>query len=481
MSLVAEEVWVKIQAELKQRIPDVIFDQWFSGAEIMTCGDDRVDLGVQNRFFKSRIETAYLDVLTKAVAAAIGRPAEVSIAVSPRLLARFRKDQEMMRNENVEVSLAADNCGSDGSEAKRLWPRPVRLNPDFTFDSFIVGASNRLSHAVGLRAVERPGEYNPLYFCGQHGVGKTHLLQAICHAIVADRPDASVVYVTCEKFVDDFSVAATCKRIKEFRDYYRQCDVLVVDELQSFGVGKKVSSQSELLGLIDELIACGKQIVFGAIAPPSELDGVDAKLLGRLGAGFVDKLSLPDEATRQSLIANKMRERGIELPEAAISLMARELSGNVRRLEGTVQRLAALIEFGGMEPTVGCIRMALEVDAPGRRKSPLAYADIVRAVADEFGISPEAVTGRGRGAAIRRARQIAMVLCRRLAGGGYAELGAHFGGRSHATVISSVNKAPRELFSDGLAGRVVERVLVRLGVALKPEDLLFRQPGLFDK
>ncbi|MDR0362523.1 MAG: ATP-binding protein, partial [Planctomycetota bacterium] len=381
----------------------------------------------------------------------------------------------------VEISLTVPAAPQRPVRSEPSWPRHERLNPDFTFESLVAGASNRLSNAVGLRAVEAPGEYNPLYFCGQHGVGKTHLLQAICHSLRERRPEDAIVYVTADRFVTDFSVAATNGRMKEFHDHYRRCDVLVVDELQALGTGKKIGSQAELLGILDELAAAGKQAIFGAIPPPSELEGVDAKLRDRLGAGFVDKLSLPDEATRRLLVDRKMRERGIELPESAVAMLARELDGNVRRLEGTVQRLAALIEFGGMRPTTGCIRMALEVAAPRGGKGPLACADIVQAVADEYGISPEALTGRGRVALLRKARQTAMVLCRRLVSGGYAELGRYFGGRSHATVISAINTVPKEWFSDGLEGRAVERILFRLGVALKPEDVLTRQPSLFDR
>lgn len=483
MSLLDTAAWPEIQNKLKQRLPEVIFNQWFAGAEMMSRDGCHFEVGVQNRFFKSRIETKYMSDLCEAVREVFGRDAVVTVSVSPRLLAAFRKAQEASREEPVEVALAPP-CATprNGQAADAAFkPRGARLNPDYTFAKLVVGSSNRLSHAVGTRAVERPGEYNPLYFCGQHGVGKTHLLQAICHSTRERRPDAKVVYTTCERFVSDFSSAATNNRLHEFRDHYRRCDMLAFDELQALGTGRKVASQVELLGLIEEFVSTGKQVVFGATHPPAELEGIDSKLRDRLGGGFVDRLSLPDEKTRRELIAKKLAERGLEIPKSAVAMMARELSGNVRKLEGTVQRLAALIEFEGMEPTTSCIRMALEVSVPGGRKSALTFADVIAAVAEEYGLTPEAVAGRGRTAAMRKARQLAIALCRQVVGGRYAELGEVFGGRSHATVISAVKKIPREQFLQGVECRAMERILFRLGVGIKPEDVFTRQPGLFDK
>lgn len=478
--MVEEKLWLEVRAELSRRMPQVLFDQWFAHSEISSCDDRHLELGVQNRFFKSRIETRYLTQLREAVRAVLGRDVTVTVSVSPRLFAAFRESQERVTAELAAMDAEAPRA----SEAPQAEPRAASahgldLNREFTFGRFVVGSSNRLSHAVALRAVENPGEYGRIYFCGQHGVGKTHLLQAICHETLAQRPEALVVYVTCERFVADFVAAHAGGKMKEFRAFYRGCDLLAFDELQSLGVGNKAATQTELRDIVDTLAAKGKQVVFGATHAPGELEGVDAKLMDRLGAGFVDKLSLPDERTRRELVARKMAEKGILLPKAAVTLMARDLSGNVRKLEGTVNRLAALMEIEGLEPTTSCIRMALEVSTPAARKSALTCQDILQAVAEEYGVTAEAVMGRGRSHAVRVARQLAVVLCRRLIGGRYAEIGEAFGKRSHATIISIVKKAPRELFSSGLAGRPVERILFRLGVAVKPEELLERQGDLF--
>ncbi len=479
LSLVDEAVWTEVKSELGRRIPQVLFEQWFSQAEVLAWDGACLELGVQNRFFKSRIETTYMGVLKEAADAAFGRSVSVQVSVSKRLLAAFRKAQKEAASEAAKLDLVTAFAPPE--------PRPepksahgVELNPDYNFDSFVVGSSNRLSHAVALRAVDNPGAFGRIYFCGQHGVGKTHLLQAICRATLANRPGARVVYVTCERFVADFSAAHAGGRVKEFRSFFRGCDVLAFDEMQALGVGSKAASQAELLGIVDELDARGKQVVFAATHTPADLEGVDAKLRDRLGAGFVDKLSLPDENTRRELVARKMAERRIELPKAALALLARELSGNVRQLEGTVHRLAALIELEGMEPTTSCIRMALEVSRPAARKSALTFDDVIQATAEEYGITREALIGRGRAAVVREARQIALVLCRRVVGGRYAELGVAFGKRSHATLISAMKTINPDLFASGLAGRPVERILFRLGVNVKPEEVLDRQKALFD-
>ncbi|MCL2001290.1 MAG: DnaA/Hda family protein [Planctomycetes bacterium] len=492
MSLVDEVLLAEIRAQLSQRIPEPYYTRWFLrfGFDILSQENERLVLGTPNRFFKERIEQ-YLQLINEVAELVIGRPVKVEIAISPRLFMLFKKSSEQDREEAEKLRLPSEApvAGSTAAMARRSgsvndsdWPRSMELNPDFTFANFVVGRSNRLSHAVALRAVDPPGadNYNRIYFCGQHGVGKTHLIQAVCHAALESKPEARVIYVTGDRFENDFTTAFISKRMKEFRAFYRGADLLAFDELQALGVGNKRATQAELLGIVDELYSGNKQVLFSATHAPAELDGVDAKLQDRLGAGFVDKIALPDEKTRRDIIERKMTDRHIDLPKAAVKLMAQELTGNVRQLEGALSRLAALIEIEGMEPTLSCIRMALEVSTPATRKSALTFSDIIQAVAEEFGATPEALTGRGRALPLKKARQLAVVLCRRLVGGRYAELGEAFGGRSHATVISLVKNPPVELFSSGLSGRPLERILFRLGVNVKPEDILERQKGLFD-
>lgn len=477
MSFVAESVWTDLKTQLCRRIPEVLFEQWFARAEIVSCDDSCLELGVQNRFFKSRIEAKYLPVLKEAAEEALGRPMRVTVSVSPRLLAAFRKSQ-------AEASAEADRL----SVPALIPAKPTRvektevglgLDPDFTFERFVAGASNRLSHAVALHAVENPEGFDRVFFCGGHGVGKTHLLQAICHRERELRPESRVAYVTCDRFMADYTSAHALGKLKAFRAAYRALDVLAFDEAQNLGVGNKAGTQAELLGIVDELAAGGRRVIVGATMDPESLEGVDPKLRDRFRAGFVDRLAVPDEGTRRELIARKLGERGLELPGEAVDLMARELTGNVRKLEGTVLRLAALIQLEGMEPTTGCIRMALRVSAPTARPAALTYGDVVAAVAEEYGLTAEALTGRGRAGVVRAARQLAMVLCRRLVGGRYADVGAVFGGRSHATVISAVKGFNPAIFADGLEARPVERILFRLGLNIKPEQLSSGQKTLF--
>lgn len=476
MSFVVESVWTELKTQLCRRMPEVLFEQWFARAEVMSCDDAGLELGVQNRFFKSRIEAKYLPVLKEAAAEALGRPVRVTVSVSPRLLAAFRKSQMEAEAdaERMPVPVLAPAKPARSEDVVGLG-----LDPDFTFERFVSGTSNRLSHAVALHAVENPEGFDRVFFCGGHGVGKTHLLQAICRRERELRPEARAAYVTCDRFMADYISAHASGRLKAFRASYRALDVLAFDEAQNLGVGNKAGTQAELLGIIDELAAGGRRVVIAATTEPEGLEGVDPKLRDRFRAGFVDRLALPDEGTRRELIARKLGQRGLELPGEAVDLMARELTGNVRQLEGTVLRLAALIQLEGMQPTTHCIRMALRVSAPASRPSALTYGDVVAAVAEEYGLSAEALTGRGRAGVVRAARQLAMVLCRRLVGGRYVDVGAVFGGRSHATVISAVKGFNPAMFADGLEARPVERILFRLGLNMKPEQLSSGQQTLF--
>lgn len=483
--MVAEEIQVQLQAALRERLPEALFEQWFSGIEVVACSGTQLELGVKNRFFKNWIESRYLDTLSQAAESCLGKPVAVTVSVSARLYASFRDAQEKALEEansltaQPETDAAEFNAPEMPRSPRRDSFSGMRLNPDFTFDSFVTGGSNRLSQAVALRAVEAPEDFDRLYFCGEHGVGKTHLLQAICRETLIRNPDAKVVYVTCERFVADFVAAHAKGDLAGFRANYRDCDVLAVDQVQVLGQGSKTATQSELLGILDDMSARGKQAVFAATLSPAELEGVDARLRDRLGAGFVDRLLLPDENVRRKLIVRKLAEKGVRLPDDALEMIARETTGNVRRLEGAVNRLAALIALGGMPANLSCLRMALEVSTPAGKRTALTLPDIVDAVAGEFGLATDMVLGRGRTATARRARTVAVILCRKLLGTSYAEIGERFGARSHATVISMVKKAAPEWFSTGLESRPVERILFRLGVGVKPEELLERQGGLF--
>lgn len=481
MSLVSEDVTSRIKDQLRLRLPPVLFDQWFAEAEVIALSESELELGVQNRFFKSRIESTYMQVLADAAEVAVGGRVIVSVSVSPRLFARFREEQERREEEAAGLELDPTPAFSAPREVvvRPRGPEGAELNPAFVFDNFVIGTGNYLSHAVAMRLVDGGGAFGLVYYCGQHGLGKTHLLQAICREMKEREPEASVVYITCERFVADFVAAHAAGRIKEFRAAYRDCDVLAIDQLQELGQGNKAATQTELLGILDALQARGKRVVVASTLAPGELQGVEARLRDRLGAGFVDRLMLPDEEMRRDLLSRKLGERGVELPATVLAMLARELSGNMRRLEGVVNRLAALLGMGGMEPTPACIRMALDVSTPGTKRSPVTVPDIVAAVAEEYGLSPEAVTGRGRAVLLRRARQVAVVLSRKLLGVRYAELGQVFGGRSHATIMSIMRKVEPTLFSSGVEGRGVERILFRLGVGIKPEELLERQRVLF--
>ncbi len=458
-------------------MPSALYEQWFAGSEVVSCTGGVVELGVKNRFFKGWIETRYASVLAEAAGAVVGEAVRVEVVVAPHLYGNFRKEQARAEEEAAVFDPAPVFTP----------PAPVRrvevgmdLNPDFTFDTFVVGSSNRLAHAVALRAAGKAGEYDRVFFCGEHGVGKTHLMQAIAHEIRRVRPGAAVAYITGERFVADFVAAHSGGKVKEFRAGFRSCDVLVLDQLQVLGEGNKSATQAELLALVDELDATGRQCFFAATVAPGELTGLDVRLRDRLGAGFVDRISLPDDAMRRELLARKLRERGVELGGEVMNVLASELGGNVRRIEGVVSRLSALIAVGGLEPNLGCVRMALDVGPVSAGRSALVWGDIVSVVSEEYGVSPEALLGRGRAGVLRRARGVGVVLCRRLLGMRWGELGRVFGGRTHATVISMVRGVPKGLFSDGVESRSVERILFRLGVGMKPSELLERQGSLFD-
>lgn len=481
MSLVVTDAWNAISNELRRRLPEFIFDQWFSTIEITSLEEDRVEIGVQNRFFKWSIEHGYLDVLNAAIAAATGKPMRASVVISPRLYAEFRRRQE---EEKLQAGAAPAEQEKkslpDTAPAGKKEPQGgLFLNPDFTFGKIVVGACNRLAHAASLRAAEQPGEFSPLHLHGVHGVGKSHFLQAICHEARRLRPDEEAIYVTGDSFVADVKEAYANKRVDAFREKYRRCRILAFDELQALGQGSKTASQDELLAIIDSMSASGGQLVFASPEAPSEVEGLPAKLRGRLMSGLTDRIGLPGEDVRFTLAANKLAEFGVALPDASLALLARETTGNVRELEGVVKRLAALITFNGMRPTPNCVRVALDSVPRAQPGVALRVSDIVAAVAEEFGVTQDALLGRSRSSSLVRPRRLCMALAHAILGASYAEIGRVFSNRSHATVISAIKSIPEEAFSDALLSRPLERILFRLGVDTSPAALFPRQNRLF--
>lgn len=336
------------------------------------------------------------------------------------------------------------------------------LNPNYTFDKFVVGSCNRLAHASSLAIGENPGcAYNPLFVHGNVGLGKSHLLQAVCHTILRREPGSRVVYLSCEDFTNAFIHAIQHQRLDAFRDYYRSADVLVIDDVQFLANREK--TQDEFFHTFNALYDAQKQIVLSSDRSPMEIPTIEERLVSRFKWGLVAEVEAPCFETRKAIVRRKAEGRGIALPDDVTSFLAERVTANIRELEGAVIKVLGISAI-----TEQPIDLALAEKS--MRGMPMVHSqvssdDVMALVTTEFAISARELTGKGRTQTVSLPRQIAMFLLRQHTESSLEDVGRIFGNRDHTTVLYAVTKIAersqrdrmfKELL-DGLSQRLLTR------------------------
>lgn len=339
------------------------------------------------------------------------------------------------------------------------------LNPDYTFEQFVVGATNRLAHAACTAVTTRLGTlYNPLFIHGRSGVGKTHLLQAACAEALRLDPTLTVAYMSCEAFINDFIRAIETGSLPQFRDQARSTDVLVIDDIQFLAT--RESSQEELFHTFNALYQSRRQLILSADSPPSEIPTLEERLISRFKWGLVAQIDPPNRETRQAILQKKARIRGCEIPDDVLDLIARRVDGNVRLLEGTLIKLITEAQLTGRQLTIETAQ-ELVPDAPAPRRGPNVN-DIVQQVAEYYEVKFAEIVGRKRTRTIAFPRQVAMFLARSLTPLSLEEIGAHFGGRDHSTVLHAERTVEALCKSDASVKDAVFALHTRLASGAYP-------------
>ncbi len=362
-----------------------------------------------------------------------------------------------------------DRARQDGSE-RHLTPsrRPSvlpgpssQLNPKFTFENFIVGPSNELAHAAAYASAGGGGpRYNPLFIAGGTGLGKTHLMHAIAHKVLGDRPNARIVYVSAEHFTNEFIEALQNHRMEEFRARYRcDCDLLLVDDIQ-FLAGRE-QTQEEFFHTFNALHDAGVPIVVTSDKYPQQLQRMPDRLVSRFTSGLVADVQAPQLETRVAILKKKAQIEQINLPDAVAVLLAQKIQSNVRELEGSLIRLAAKASLTGrhIDESLMQSEMAL-VTAPSQKL--VCVADIQKAVCGHFRVTSADLLSKDRHKSVAFARQVAMYLCRRRLKSSFPELGRAFGNRDHTTVMSAVRRVEQLRKADPQVNAHLEAIERRL-------------------
>jgi chromosomal replication initiator protein len=336
----------------------------------------------------------------------------------------------------------------------------VRLVADYTFEQFVVGPSNRLAQAACGAVCDQLGTlYNPLFIHGASGLGKTHLLQATCAQVLRHQPSSHVVYVTCETFVNDFVQAIAAGQLPQFRESARQTDLLVIDDVQF--LANRESSQEELFHTFNVLYQAGRQIILSADKAPAAIPTLEDRLVSRFNWGLVVQIDPPNRETRQAILHKKARLRGVAVPDEVVDLIAEHVQPNIRLLEGALTKLITSTQLEGKPLNVETAREVL-TSYVGREPRPLRVADILETVATHFGLRVQELLGRKRSRSISYPRQVAMYLARKLTPLSLEEIGAHFGGRDHSTVLHAERSIETERAHDRELANHLTQLTTRL-------------------
>jgi chromosomal replication initiator protein len=451
MSALAAETRRSILTRLEQAVPEAIFQTWCRNLAIDEVGENAFEVPVPNAFYRDWLEREIRRPLEDAFVSVFGRAPELifRISESADALAVFAPaPQSRPRSTDAPKPPppAAPRPPDSLPPARTVSNGELVLNPSYTFDTFVAGPTNRVAHAAALSVAEGAGTvYNPFFVHGGVGLGKTHLLQGICHAILARNPYARILYLSCENFVNEYIAALQKGRIEDFRRRMRGADVLVIDDVH-FLAGKD-SSQEEFFHTFNALHLAQRRIVLSSDSGPKEIRTLKEQLVSRFLAGFEARIDPPTFEMRVAILRRKaeLKQRGI--PEEVLSFIASAVDTNIRELEGAVNKLIAYATLSGRPVDLALAREALK-EAGTQAGARLGISRVQEVVARYYGKKVADLRARTWTKSTSKARQIAMFLCRELTTHSLAEIGSLFGGKDHSTVVYALKRVESGLGDD---------------------------------
>ena len=428
----AERLWNACAGSLRERLTDATWKTWFEGVQASALTDRRLVLSVPSSLVKERIAGRYLEELRGALADAGADTYEVALEVRPEVA-----------GENGSPAVREDppQAQSERMARPRLEPRRVDedfLNPRYTFEAFVIGESNRFAHAATLSVAETPAKsYNPLFIYGGAGLGKTHLLHGIGHYVRQNYPALHVRYVSTETFTNDFIDAIRTNATTAFKRRYRECDVLLVDDIQF--LENKEGTQEEFFHTFNSLHGASRQIVISSDRPPRSIATLEDRLRSRFEWGLITDVQPPELETRIAILRKKAEGERAFVPDEVLGYIATHVTDNIRELEGALIRVSAFASLNRQPLTQELAERVLG-DLICNEPRQITPRSILDATADMFGFSVDELCGKSRRRPLVTARQIGMYVFRELTDFSYPAIAREFGGRDHTTVIHAVEK-----------------------------------------
>jgi len=432
-----QQVWLDTLDVVRQELNTPTFKTWFEHTAPLGLMDETMVVSVQNDFARDWLESRYSGLLASALTQVTGKAMSVSFQVVGDIAIQQPEPEPIMAAPEPIAEIQRDTTAKITGV----------FNPKYTFDSFVMGSSNRFAHAAALAVAETPGgAYNPLYIYGGVGLGKTHLLQAIGHYVNTSFPHMAVRYVSTEQFTNDFinSIGNRDKsRIEGFRRMYRQNDVLLVDDIQ-FLAGKE-GTQEEFFHTFNTLQQAGKQIVLSSDCPPKAIGNLEDRLRSRFEMGLITDIQPPELETRIAILRRKTESENLVVPDEVLTFVADRISSNIRELEGALIRIIAFSSLTRHDMDLDLARNVLKDIFPERTIKPISISVIQQEACKFYGLTKNEIVGNKRSQAIVYPRQVAMYLSRELTDLSLPKIGSEFGGRDHTTVMHATSKIQRML------------------------------------
>lgn len=432
------EVWSGVCAYCSKLVSNTAMKTWISSIEPVELKDDEAVLFVRSDFQRQIITSRYNAYLTDGFKEVLGFPVRLSILTEEDKPEEFKPKADLHDSEDIEKTYA-------------------NAEYEYTFDTFIVGSSNKFAHAASLAVATNPAQaYNPLFIYGGSGLGKTHLLHAIQHEIIKNNPSMQIVYIKGEDFTNELVESIRQNTQIQFRNKYRQSNVLLVDDIQ-FVAGKE-STQEEFFHTFNSLYESKKQIVLTSDRPPKEIQTLEDRLRTRFEWGLLADVQPPDFETRLAIICRKAELLGISLPDEVSNFIANRLKNNIRQLEGAVKKIKAYNLLNGLSPSIATAQEAIKDILNDNQPVPVTVNRIIEEVSRTYNVSPDEIRGKMRSGNISTARQIAMYIVREITQLSTTSIGDEFGHRDHATVVYAIQKVEKDMNSNQRLKATIEDI-----------------------
>lgn len=438
------DIWQHILSIINTKLSKPSFDTWFKATKIVSLNDRQIVISAPTTFAVEWLESRYTKLVATTVYEYLGKQVDVSFVIE-------------------------ESAAPEQTQVYKEPPAPVQaeesvsnmLNPKYTFDTFVIGSGNRFAHAASLAVAEAPARaYNPLFLYGGVGLGKTHLMHAIGHYILEHSPSSKVVYISSEKFTNEFINSIRDNRAESFRNKYRNIDILLIDDIQ-FIAGKE-STQEEFFHTFNALHEERKQIIISSDRPPKEIPTLEERLRSRFEWGLITDIQPPDLETRIAILRKKAKAENLDIPNEAMMYIANQIDTNIRELEGALIRVVAYSSLINQDITTHLAAEALKDIIPSSRPKMITIQDIQQKVGEYYNLRLEDFKARKRTKAIAFPRQIAMYLSRELTDFSLPKIGDAFGGRDHTTVIHAHEKITQQLKVDQDLYKVINNITEKI-------------------